>query len=60
MITQALLQIFVGGLDSDVSDEDLRQAFSQFGEVVSVKIPPGKGCGFVHFADRYPFVFPFV
>ncbi|KAI6677897.1 hypothetical protein NL676_038693 [Syzygium grande] len=44
--------IFVGGLDSDVSDEDLRQAFSQFGEVVSVKIPPGKGCGFVHFADR--------
>lgn len=44
--------IFVGGLDSDVSDEDLRQAFSQFGEVVSVKIPGGKGCGFVHFADR--------
>ncbi|KAK3420627.1 hypothetical protein EUGRSUZ_G01492 [Eucalyptus grandis] len=44
--------IFVGGLDSDVSDEDLRQTFSQFGEVVSVKIPAGKGCGFVHFADR--------
>ncbi|KAF7810917.1 polyadenylate-binding protein RBP47 [Senna tora] len=44
--------IFVGGLDSDVSDEDLRQPFLQYGEVVSVKIPLGKGCGFVQFANR--------
>ncbi|XP_020211679.1 polyadenylate-binding protein RBP47 isoform X1 [Cajanus cajan] len=44
--------IFVGGLDSDISDEELRQPFLQFGEVVSVKIPVGKGCGFVQFADR--------
>lgn len=48
-----MLQIFVGGLDSDISDEDLRQPFLQFGDVVSVKIPVGKGCGFVQFADRY-------
>lgn len=44
--------IFVGGLDSDVTDEDLRQSFSQYGEVVSVKIPAGKGCGFVQLANR--------
>ncbi|XP_022947439.1 polyadenylate-binding protein RBP47-like [Cucurbita moschata] len=44
--------IFVGGLDSDVSDEDLKQPFSKFGEIVSVKIPIGKGCGFVQFANR--------
>ncbi|KAE9613591.1 hypothetical protein Lal_00016111 [Lupinus albus] len=44
--------IFVGGLDSDISDEDLRHPFLQFGEVVSVKIPVGKGCGFVQFAER--------
>lgn len=44
--------IFVGALDSDVSDEDLREPFSQFGEIVSVKIPAGKGCGFVQFANR--------
>lgn len=44
--------IFVGGLDSDVSDEELRQTFIPFGEVVSVKIPVGKGCGFVQFANR--------
>ncbi|CAN1307347.1 Polyadenylate-binding protein RBP47 [Linum perenne] len=44
--------IFVGGIDSDVTEEDLRQPFSQYGEVVSVKIPVGKGCGFVQFANR--------
>ncbi|KAG8389993.1 hypothetical protein BUALT_Bualt01G0037100 [Buddleja alternifolia] len=44
--------IFVGGLDPNVTDEDLRQPFSQYGEVVSVKIPVGKGCGFVQFANR--------
>lgn len=44
--------IFVGGLDSDVTEEELRQSFIQFGDVVSVKIPAGKGCGFVQFANR--------
>ncbi|GER40886.1 RNA-binding protein [Striga asiatica] len=44
--------IFVGGLDPNVTDEDLRQPFSQYGEIVSVKIPAGKGCGFVQFANR--------
>ncbi|KAI3684760.1 hypothetical protein L6452_33986 [Arctium lappa] len=44
--------IFVGGLDPTVNDEDLRQPFSQYGEIVSVKIPIGKGCGFVQFANR--------
>ncbi|CAG7896713.1 unnamed protein product [Brassica rapa] len=44
--------IFVGGIDADVTEEDLMQPFSQFGEVVSVKIPVGKGCGFVQFGNR--------
>ncbi|KAJ4902754.1 Nucleotide-binding alpha-beta plait domain protein [Raphanus sativus] len=39
-------------LDPDVTEEDLRQSFTQFGEVVSVKIPVGKGCGFVQFDNR--------
>ncbi|KAG7037817.1 Polyadenylate-binding protein RBP47C' [Cucurbita argyrosperma subsp. argyrosperma] len=47
-----LAKIFVGGLDPNVNDEDLRQPFSQYGEIVSVKIPVGKGCGFVQFANR--------
>ncbi|XP_011092726.1 polyadenylate-binding protein RBP47-like isoform X1 [Sesamum indicum] len=44
--------VFVGGLDSDVTDEQLRESFTPYGEVVSVKIPAGKGCGFVQFANR--------
>ncbi|XAR64069.1 hypothetical protein NMG60_11024273 [Bertholletia excelsa] len=44
--------LFVGGLDPNVTDEDLRQPFSQYGEIVSIKIPVGKGCGFVQFANR--------
>jgi RNA recognition motif-containing protein len=46
------LQIFVGGLDPTVTDDDLRQVFSQFGDLVYVKIPLGKGCGFVQFTHR--------
>jgi hypothetical protein len=49
----------VGGLDPNVSEEDLRQTFSQYGEISSVKIPVGKQCGFVQFAQRYePPYFP--
>ncbi|XP_040998494.1 polyadenylate-binding protein RBP47C-like [Juglans microcarpa x Juglans regia] len=44
--------VFVGGLDPNVTDEDLKQPFLQYGEIVSVKIPVGKGCGFVQFANR--------
>eukprot|EP00271_Cylindrocystis_brebissonii_P022328 TRINITY_DN8554_c0_g1_i1.p1 TRINITY_DN8554_c0_g1~~TRINITY_DN8554_c0_g1_i1.p1 ORF type:complete len:507 (-),score=82.58 TRINITY_DN8554_c0_g1_i1:834-2354(-) len=44
--------IFVGGLDPHVSDDELRQAFSVFGMLTYVKIPYGKGCGFVQFQHR--------
>ncbi|XP_078156851.1 polyadenylate-binding protein RBP47-like [Carex rostrata] len=44
--------VFVGGLDPDVSEDDLRQAFSKYGEISSVKVPAGKQCGFVQFAQR--------
>ncbi|KAI6690549.1 hypothetical protein NL676_027377 [Syzygium grande] len=44
--------IFVGGLDPSVSDDLLRQVFSQYGELHHVKIPPGKRCGFVQFTSR--------
>ena len=44
--------IFVGNLDPNVTDDLLRQVFGQYGELVHVKIPTGKRCGFVQFADR--------
>ena len=46
------LQIFVGNLDPNVTDDHLRRVFGQYGELVHVKIPAGKRCGFVQFADR--------
>uniref|UniRef100_A0A251UL07 Putative RNA-binding (RRM/RBD/RNP motifs) family protein n=1 Tax=Helianthus annuus TaxID=4232 RepID=A0A251UL07_HELAN len=52
MIQIIQLSIFVGGLDPNVSDEHLKQVFSQYGQIVHVKIPVGKRCGFVQFADR--------
>ncbi|KAH7569550.1 hypothetical protein JRO89_XS06G0182800 [Xanthoceras sorbifolium] len=44
--------VFVGNLDAIVTDEHLRELFSQFGQLLHVKIPAGKRCGFVQFADR--------
>ncbi|KAM0868392.1 hypothetical protein ACQ4PT_041374 [Festuca glaucescens] len=44
--------IFVGGLDPNVSEDALKQVFAPYGEVVHVKIPVGKRCGFVQFANR--------
>ncbi|KAJ1405593.1 RNA-binding domain superfamily [Sesbania bispinosa] len=48
----AIEVIFVGNLDPNVTDDHLRQVFGQYGELVHVKIPAGKRCGFVQFADR--------
>ncbi|KAG6416503.1 hypothetical protein SASPL_123933 [Salvia splendens] len=44
--------IFVGNLDSNVNEELLRQVFGQHGQLLHVKIPTGKRCGFVQYAER--------
>ncbi|PKA51773.1 Polyadenylate-binding protein RBP45 [Apostasia shenzhenica] len=44
--------IFVGGLDPNVTDDVLRQVFSPYGDLVHVKIPVGKRCGFVQFVNK--------
>ncbi|XWS28295.1 hypothetical protein CRYUN_Cryun25bG0055500 [Craigia yunnanensis] len=44
--------IFVGNLDPNVTEEELKQFFLPLGEIVYVKIPAAKGCGFVQFATR--------
>ncbi|KAK4741987.1 hypothetical protein SAY87_025575 [Trapa incisa] len=44
--------IFVGNLDPNATEDELRQTFLQFGEILNVKIPMGKGCGFVEFRAR--------
>ncbi|KAL6656631.1 hypothetical protein ACP70R_004411 [Stipagrostis hirtigluma subsp. patula] len=44
--------VFVGGLDSNINEEYLRQVFTPYGEIGYVKIPVGKRCGFVQFTSR--------
>mmetsp|Transcript_28513 Transcript_28513/g.72163 ORF Transcript_28513/g.72163 Transcript_28513/m.72163 type:complete len:424 (-) Transcript_28513:374-1645(-) len=44
--------LFVGGLDHTVNEHMLHGAFSRFGPLVYVRVPPGKACGFVQFANR--------
>ena len=52
------MQIYVGSLPYEVTEEDLREEFGAFGEVASVKIitdkPSGrpKGFGFVEMASK--------
>lgn len=50
------LQVFVGGLDPSVTDELLKQTFSPYGELLYVKIPAGKRCGFVQYSNRSEFL----
>ena len=52
------MNIYVGNLSYEVNEEDLQNAFSEFGEVESVKIIKdqysgrSKGFGFVEMPDR--------
>lgn len=44
--------VFVGGLSPQVSEDELRRYFSTFGDIIYVRIPAGKGCGFVQYVER--------
>uniref|UniRef100_A0A0A9GMV4 RRM domain-containing protein n=1 Tax=Arundo donax TaxID=35708 RepID=A0A0A9GMV4_ARUDO len=45
-------RLFVGCLNENVTDEDLKQAFSSYGELVDVKVLAVKNCGFVTYSNR--------
>ncbi len=40
-------KLYVGNLNYQTTEETLREAFSAYGNVLSVKILPGRGFGFV-------------
>ncbi|KAF1313518.1 Nuclear acid binding, partial [Globisporangium splendens] len=44
--------VFVGGLDPSTTEEELRARFGAIGDIVSVKVPPGRGCGFVQYTTK--------
>lgn len=45
-------KLYVGNLNYSTSEEGLRNAFSSYGEIVSVKIIQGKGFGFVEYKSE--------
>lgn len=44
--------LFIGGLSAAATEEELQAQFGRFGDIIYVKIPPGKGCGFVQYVHR--------
>lgn len=44
--------VFVGGLANGLNEDTLLALFEPFGSIVNIKVPPGKGCGFVKFSKR--------
>jgi RNA recognition motif-containing protein len=53
------MNLFVGSLSQETTEEDLRTIFSEFGEIVALRILRDKetgfsrGFGFVEMADRF-------
>ncbi|MFN3385320.1 MAG: RNA recognition motif domain-containing protein [Candidatus Thermochlorobacter sp.] len=45
-------KLYVGNLNYSTSEEGLRNAFANYGEIVSVKIIQGKGFGFVEYKSE--------
>ena len=51
-------KLYIGNLNFDTTDEDLEEAFSEFGEIVSAVVVKdrvsgrSRGFGFVEFADE--------
>ena len=51
-------KLYIGNLSFDMSDEDLNEAFSEFGEIVSATVVKdrvsgrSRGFGFVEFAEE--------
>ncbi len=44
-------KLYVGNLNYKVAPQDVEELFSNYGQVVSVKIVEGKGFGFVEFSN---------
>jgi RNA recognition motif-containing protein len=45
-------KLYVGNLNYSVTNDQLEELFSKYGEVVSVNVIPGKGFGFVEMSNN--------
>lgn len=44
--------VFIGGLTPKINEAQLQALFAPFGNILTVKIPQGKNCGFVKYENR--------
>ena len=44
-------KLYVGNISYSVTNEQLRELFSNYGEVIEIRIIEGKGFGFVEMSD---------
>ena len=49
---KSITTLYVGGLDGNITEKDLRDSFYQFGEIRHVHLVSKSGCAFVNFAMR--------
>jgi RNA recognition motif-containing protein len=44
--------VYVGNTASTTTEDDIRNFFAGYGDIVSIKIPQGRGCAFIQFVYR--------
>ena len=49
---KTITTIYVGGLDANIKDQDLKDIFYQYGEIRNINMVAKSGCAFVNFSQR--------
>lgn len=49
---KAITTIYVGGLDANIKEQDLRDVFYQYGEIRNINLVLKSGCAFVNYSQR--------
>lgn len=49
---KSITTVYVGGLDANIKEQDLRDVFYQYGEIRNINMVTKSGCAFVNFSQR--------
>ena len=49
---KTITTIYVGGLDANIKEQDLKDVFYQYGEIRNINMVAKSGCAFVNFSQR--------
>lgn len=51
-VDKSITTLYAGGLDANVTEQDLRDEFYQFGEIRNISLVAKQGCAFINFSTR--------